>query len=44
LLGWQPKLDLETALEWIVEWYCAYRQDADMRALTQDQIVRFEQI
>jgi CDP-glucose 4,6-dehydratase len=43
LLGWQPKLDLLTALQWIVEWYHAFQQDADMRALTQGQIARFEQ-
>lgn len=44
LLGWQPKLDLQTALTWIVEWYHAYQQGTDMRTLTQDQIARFEQI
>jgi len=43
LLGWQPKLNLSTALAWIVEWYRAYTQDADLRALTQEQIARFEQ-
>jgi CDP-glucose 4,6-dehydratase len=44
LLGWQPKLDLQSALEWIVEWYRALERSDDMRALTQDQIARFEQI
>jgi CDP-glucose 4,6-dehydratase len=43
LLGWQPKLDLQTALEWIVEWYYAFQQGDDLRALTQGQITRFEQ-
>jgi CDP-glucose 4,6-dehydratase len=43
LLGWQPKLDLLTALEWIVEWYRAFQQGDNLRALTQDQIARFEQ-
>jgi CDP-glucose 4,6-dehydratase len=50
LLGWRPKLDLITALEWIVEWYRAYHQQnaagqaSGMRALTREQIVRFENL
>lgn len=44
LLGWTPKLDLLTALRWIVEWYQGFQQDADLRALTQDQIARFERL
>jgi CDP-glucose 4,6-dehydratase len=44
LLGWAPKLRLSTALEWIVEWYQGYQQSEDMRALTKDQIARFENI
>jgi CDP-glucose 4,6-dehydratase len=43
LLGWQPKLDLRTALEWVVEWYRAFQQAENMRALTEKQIARFEQ-
>jgi len=42
LLGWAPKLSLATALEWIIEWYRGYRQQADMRTLTEAQIERFE--
>lgn len=42
LLGWAPKLQLSTALDWIVEWYQGYRRNEDMHCLTQDQIVRFE--
>lgn len=38
-LGWQPCLDLESALEWIVAWYSAYRQNpAAARDKTADQI------
>ena len=44
LLGWRPKLDLLTALEWIVEWYQGYVNKLDLRALTEKQIARFEQI
>ncbi|MFZ5917489.1 MAG: CDP-glucose 4,6-dehydratase [Chloroflexota bacterium] len=42
LLGWTTKLRLSTALEWIVEWYRGYQQGQDMRALTEEQIGRFE--
>jgi CDP-glucose 4,6-dehydratase len=52
-LGWRPKLDLGTTLEWIVEWYRSYHksvetlpdgrlQSVGMRALTEEQIARFE--
>lgn len=44
LLGWEPKLRLTTALEWIVEWYRGYQQNKDMRSLTGKQIRRFEDI
>jgi CDP-glucose 4,6-dehydratase len=44
LLGWQPKLDLHTALEWIVEWYLAFQEEGDMRSLSEEQITRFEQL
>jgi CDP-glucose 4,6-dehydratase len=42
LLGWRPRLSLETALEWIVEWYRHYQRSGDMRQLTMEQIDRFE--
>jgi CDP-glucose 4,6-dehydratase len=46
-LGWRPKLDLGTTLDWIVEWYRGYQRNADpqsgdMRSLTEEQIGRFE--
>jgi CDP-glucose 4,6-dehydratase len=44
LLGWSPKLRLSVALEWIVEWYRGYRQNKNMRCLTEAQITRFENI
>ena len=37
-LGWQPRMRLETALEWLVEWYKAAATGADMQALTLEQI------
>ena len=44
LLGWAPKLDLAATLEWIVEWYQGFERNEDMRALTEQQIVRFENL
>ena len=42
LLGWSPKLRLASALEWIVEWYQGYKQNQNMRHLTEAQIARYE--
>jgi CDP-glucose 4,6-dehydratase len=41
LLGWQPCLDFDTALDWTVDWYRAHAAGEDMRALTLRQIDRF---
>lgn len=40
-LGWRPRLRLQTALEWTVEWYKKQAQGADARALTLAQIERY---
>ncbi len=42
LLNWEPKLKLETTLEWIVRWFKAYAEGKDMREITFGQIARFE--
>lgn len=42
LIGWSPKLDLATTLEWIVEWYRAYHQRKNMRKITEAEISRYE--
>lgn len=42
LLNWQSRLSLSTTLAWTVEWYQAHLKGADMRALTLEQIERFE--
>ncbi|MCG7853998.1 MAG: hypothetical protein MIO92_15870, partial [Methanosarcinaceae archaeon] len=44
LLGWSPKLDLNTNLQWIVEWYRAYLQKKDMRRVTESEIFRYEKL
>ncbi|MFP4228231.1 MAG: CDP-glucose 4,6-dehydratase [Salinivenus sp.] len=41
LLGWHPRLSLDDALSWTVEWYREVEQGADPRALTLDQIHRY---
>jgi CDP-glucose 4,6-dehydratase len=43
-LGWAPRLSLAQALDRIVEWYRAYARDEDMRALTERQIARYEEL
>lgn len=42
LLGWRPRLDLETALAWTVSWYKAHEKGEDMRRFTLDQIRQYE--
>jgi len=41
-LGWHPVLPLDQALGWIVEWYRAFQEGADLRLLTRAQIERYE--
>ena len=42
LLGWSPKLNLSTTLEWIAEWYRAYREGKNMRQVVEAEIARYE--
>jgi CDP-glucose 4,6-dehydratase len=43
-LGWQPRLRIESALEWTARWYRSWQQGADMKQETLAQIARFEQL
>ncbi len=43
-LGWHPRLTLDNALQWVVEWYKAFHEKQNMHALTLSQITRFEQL
>jgi CDP-glucose 4,6-dehydratase len=43
-LGWQPRLKIETALEWTMAWYRAWQKGADMRQETQAQITAYEEL
>ena len=44
ILGWTPRLGLDMALEWTVEWYKAFQRGDDMRGLTEDQIDRYRNL
>jgi CDP-glucose 4,6-dehydratase len=44
ILGWLPILDLGTTLQWVVEWYQAYHQRKNMRQVTEEQILRYENL
>lgn len=41
MLDWQPRLSLETALEWIVEWHKGVASGKAARATCQEQIARY---
>jgi CDP-glucose 4,6-dehydratase len=40
-MGWRPKLDLITTLDWIVKWSRRFQAKDDMRKVTLDEIQRF---
>ena len=43
-LAWHPRLDLETALHWLVEWYKAWQGGVKMHRFTLDQIAEYEKL
>jgi CDP-glucose 4,6-dehydratase len=43
-LGWTPRLRLETALEWLVQWTRAWHSGEDMHAFTLAQIEAYESL
>jgi len=43
-LGWEPKLKIETALEWTMAWYRAWRQRENMAEFTKTQILEYEKL
>jgi CDP-glucose 4,6-dehydratase len=42
-LGWRPRLGLDDALAWTVQWYKAQAGGADARALCRSQIEQYQQ-
>ena len=43
-LGWRPRLRLNTALEWVVDWYQAWNAGSEMQAFTLKQIEQYESL
>ena len=41
-LGWRPRMKLEQALSWTVDWYQGAQRGDDVRALTELQITNYE--
>ena len=44
MLGWKPKMDLNMALGWIVNWYKQYQQKNDIRQFTEKQIEKYNSL
>ena len=43
-LGWWPRLNTESALEWSISWYRAWKDRKDMKAFTWKQIEDYERL
>jgi CDP-glucose 4,6-dehydratase len=43
-LGWQPRLRIEPALEWTLDWYRAWERGDSMQQVTQAQIAAYEHL
>ena len=41
-LGWHPRLDADATIDWTAAWYRRWRDGGDMRALSLEQIARYE--
>jgi CDP-glucose 4,6-dehydratase len=41
-LGWRPRLEIEAALDWTMDWYRSCELGEDMAQVTRSQIARFE--
>lgn len=44
LLGWEPRLRVDTALKWVVEWYKHRAQGGDVRAKSIEQIRAYDRL
>ncbi|MFC5528937.1 CDP-glucose 4,6-dehydratase [Cohnella yongneupensis] len=42
VLGWKPKLNVDEAIAWTIQWYKAFSEQADMSDYTAQQIHRFD--
>ena len=44
-LGWRPRLGIEKALEWTLNWdNCGWQEGADMKQVTLAQVTSFEKL
>ena len=43
-LGWRPRLSIDQAIDWTVEWYAAHSAGSPMAAITDAQIARYESL
>lgn len=43
-LGWHPRLKLDAALDWIVEWHRGWMSGESVRACMESQIIRYEDL
>lgn len=43
-LDWRPRLGLDTALEWVIDWYRGQVDGKDMRQISLDQIAAYESL
>ena len=41
-LGWRPRMNLDQALSWTVDWYQSFQRGDDIRVLTEQQISNYE--
>lgn len=43
-LGWKPLLDLNTSLEWVIEWFRSYPSKDGLHEVTLEQIQRYQKL
>ena len=43
-LSWRSKLKLEQGLDWVLEWYKQYKENNDMKKITEQQIEEFQKL
>ena len=41
-LGWKPRMNIDQALSWTVEWYRSFQRGENVRAMTEQQISNYE--
>jgi CDP-glucose 4,6-dehydratase len=43
-LGWKPKLNLETAINWLVDWHKCHIRNNNLRDKTIEQITKYQDL